>query len=67
MAAHIITGPTDASDYKTYIFPVLLFKRINDVYNEEFSMAMDLYGDEDLASAVEQHRIQIPKGSSQLQ
>ena len=34
MAAHIITGPIDASDYKTYIFPILFFKRINDVYNE---------------------------------
>ena len=24
-AAHIITGPIDASDYKTYIFPILFF------------------------------------------
>lgn len=62
MAAHIITGPIDASDYKTYIFPILFFKRINDVYNEEFETAMELYGDEDLANAAEQHRIQIPKG-----
>ena len=38
MAAHIITGPIDASDYKTYIFPILFFKRINDVYNEEFEI-----------------------------
>lgn len=62
MAAHIITGPIDASDYKTYIFPILFFKRINDVYNEEYQYALDLYGDEDLANAPEQHRIQIPKG-----
>jgi len=62
MAAHIITGPIDASDYKTYIFPILFFKRINDVYNEEFEEALELYGDEDLANAPEQHRIQIPKG-----
>ena len=62
MAAHIITGPIDASDYKTYIFPILFFKRINDVYNEEFETAMELYGDEELANAAEQHRIQIPKG-----
>ena len=34
-AAHIITGPIDASDYKTYIFPILFFKRICDVYDEE--------------------------------
>jgi len=36
--AHIITGPIDASDYKTHIFPILFFKRINDVYNEEDNM-----------------------------
>ena len=62
MAAHIITGPIDASDYKTYIFPILFFKRINDVYNEEFAVAMELYSDEHLANSAEQHRIQIPKG-----
>ncbi len=48
MTAHIITGPIDASDYKTYIFPILFFKRINDVYNEECETAMELYGDEGL-------------------
>ena len=62
MAAHIITGPIDASDYKTYIFPILFFKRINDVYQEEFAAAMQLYGDSVLASSTEQHRIQIPEG-----
>ena len=62
MAAHIITGPVDASDYKTYIFPILFFKRINDVYDEEFEAALETYGDEDLANKPEQHRIQIPKG-----
>jgi type I restriction enzyme M protein len=62
MAAHIITGPIDASDYKTYIFPILFFKRINDVFNEEFEEALELYGDEDLADAPEQHRIHLPKG-----
>ena len=61
-ATHIITGPIDASDYKTYIFPVLFFKRINDVYDEEFKKAFDLYGDKELAAAPEQHRIQIPEG-----
>ena len=44
MSAHIITGPIDASDYKTYIFPILLFKRINDVYNEECETAEEIEG-----------------------
>lgn len=60
-AAHIITGPIDASDYKTYIFPILFFKRICDVYNEEYAKAMEFYGDEEMALAPEQHRIEIPE------
>ena len=63
MAAHIITGPIDASDYKTYIFPILFFKRINDVYDEEFNEAMEIYHDPVIANSQEQHRVQIPKGS----
>ncbi|KPA08802.1 type I restriction-modification system, M subunit [Candidatus Magnetomorum sp. HK-1] len=61
-AAHIITGPIDASDYKTYIFPILFFKRVCDVYDEEFESAMDFYHDEDIAKAPEQHRIEVPEG-----
>ena len=59
-AAHIITGPIDASDYKTYIFPILFFKRICDVYGEEFEEAMEQVDDEELARGDMFHRIQIP-------
>ncbi|UTD56937.1 type I restriction-modification system subunit M [Halomonas sp. MS1] len=59
-AAHIITGPIDASDYKTYIFPILFFKRICDVYDEEFAEAMEQVGDAELAKGDMFHRIQIP-------
>lgn len=61
-AAHIITGPIDASDYKTYIFPVLFFKRICDVYDEEYAEAMEMFdNDTEMAAAPEQHRIAIPE------
>lgn len=60
-AAHIITGPIDASDYKTYIFPILFFKRICDVYDEEFDDAMKKVGDKELAKSSIFHRIQIPE------
>ena len=33
-------GTIDAGDYKQYIFPLLFFKRICDVYNEEFENAL---------------------------
>ena len=39
-AAWILKGPVDASDFKAYIFPLLFFKRISDVYNEEFQNAL---------------------------
>ncbi len=61
-AAHIITGPIDASDYKTYIFPVLFYKRVCDVYDEEFAEAMEYYDDKEMAKAPEQHRILVPDG-----
>ena len=43
-AANILRGPVDAADFKTYIFPLLFFKRISDVYDEEFQVALDESG-----------------------
>ncbi|WP_236170081.1 type I restriction-modification system subunit M [Pseudomonas parasichuanensis] len=62
-AAHIITGPIDASDYKTYIFPILFFKRICDVYDEEFEEVLAKVGSAELAREKIFHRIQVPFGS----
>jgi type I restriction enzyme M protein len=59
-AAHIITGPIDASDYKTYIFPILFYKRICDVYDEELIDAMKQVDDAELAKGDMFHRILIP-------
>ena len=38
-AATQLRGTIDAGDYKQYIFPLLFFKRICDVYDEEFENA----------------------------
>ncbi len=57
-AANILRGPVDASDFKTYIFPLLFFKRISDVYDEEVQQALDDYG----GDFPENHRFQIPDG-----
>ena len=35
-AATALRGTIDAGDYKQYIFPLLFFKRISDIYDEEF-------------------------------
>ncbi|RMH12864.1 MAG: DNA methylase, partial [Gammaproteobacteria bacterium] len=63
-AANILRGPVDASDFKTYIFPLLFFKRISDVYDEEYAAALsESDGDIEYAQFPENHRFQIPEGS----
>lgn len=58
-AATLLRGVIDAGDYKQYIFPLLFFKRICDVYDEEFDQSVAETG-EDFA---ENHRFRIPAGS----
>lgn len=61
-AAWILKGPVDASDFKVYIFPLLFFKRISDVYDEELKIALEESdGDLEYASLPEFHRFEIPK------
>jgi type I restriction-modification system DNA methylase subunit len=63
-AANILRGPIDQGDFKSYIFPLLFFKRICDVYDEEFADALEESdGDLDYAAFAENHRFQIPTGS----
>jgi type I restriction enzyme M protein len=63
-AATLLRGLIDAGDYKQYIFPLLFFKRICDVYDEEYARAFkESDGDLKYASFAENHRFQIPKGA----
>ena len=60
-SANILRGPVDAADFKTYIFPLLFFKRISDVYDEEVEEALsESDGDQQYALFPENHRFQIP-------
>lgn len=60
-AAWILKGPVDAADFKTYVFPLLFFKRISDVHDEEHSAALEAFGgDEEAALFPENYRFQIP-------
>jgi type I restriction-modification system DNA methylase subunit len=61
-AAVILRGLIDAGDYKQYIFPLVFLKRISDVYDEEHTAALNVYGDEELADLPENHRFAIPDG-----
>ncbi|MCC3860740.1 type I restriction-modification system subunit M [Pseudemcibacter aquimaris] len=59
-AAVLLRGQIEASDYKQYIFPLLFYKRMDDVYQEEYIQALELYEDDELAKKPEQHRFVIP-------
>jgi len=57
-AANILRGsPVDRTDWKSYILPLLFFKRICDVWDEEYTEAVETYG-EDFA---DEHRFQVPE------
>ena len=43
-AAVLLRGQIDATGYKEYIFPLLFFKRICDVYDEEYNKALEESG-----------------------
>ncbi|WP_437760902.1 N-6 DNA methylase [Sorangium sp. So ce1389] len=58
-AANILRGsPVDRTDWKSYILPLLFFKRICDVWDEEHAAMLSEYG-EDFA---DEHRFQVPEG-----
>lgn len=63
-AATHLRGHVQAGDYKQFVFPLLFFKRLSDVYDEEFSSALaESGGDEAYATFPEQHRFVIPDGA----
>lgn len=62
-SANILRGPVDAADFKTYIFPLLFFKRISDVNDEEYAAALaESGGDEEYARFPQNYRFQVPEG-----
>ena len=65
-AANILRGSAvDRTDWKGYILPLLFFKRICDVYDEETADALETYGEADPSQFPEVHRFTVPKGRLQ--
>ena len=63
-SANYLRNKIDAGDYKMYIFPLLFYKRICDVYDEEYDTALEeSKGDRDYAASEVNHQFQIPQGS----
>lgn len=60
-AAVLLRGTIDAGDYKQFIFPLLFYKRLCDVFDEEMQTALaESDGDKEFAAFPENHRFQIP-------
>jgi type I restriction enzyme M protein len=62
-AATHLRGQIDAAGYKEYIFPMLFFKRISDVYDEQFAGYLQDGGQEYAKMQAAELAIQIPDGA----
>ncbi len=67
-AACAIRGATDAPKYKDFILPLILYKRLSDVFDDECSTYYEEYGDEELARAIieEDHRQALEEGRTPI-
>lgn len=62
-ACNILRGPIDQDDYKSYVIPILFFKRVSDVYDEETEYNKQKYGDDiEFYPEEELHTFIIPEG-----
>lgn len=63
-SAVLLRTSIDAGAYKQYIFPLLFFKRICDVYDEECAKIIEQYGDDAEAFEWEEnHSFMVPNGA----
>lgn len=63
-AAIILRGLIDAGDYKQFVFPLIFFKRLSDVWDEDYAIALsDAKGDTLYATATANDRFVIPEGA----
>jgi type I restriction enzyme M protein len=51
-AACAIRGATDAPKFKDFILPLIFFKRLSDVFDDEFAGQVKEFGDEEIAREV---------------
>lgn len=61
-ACNILRGPINQDEYKSYVTPLLFYKRLCDVFEEERMEALELAeGDEEVASFAENYRFVVPE------
>lgn len=61
-AADILRGAVSADEYGEFILPLLFYKRLSDVYLDEYEDKLEQFGDEEIARDTMFHRAVIPEG-----
>ena len=51
-AACVIRGATDAPKFKDFILPLIFYKRLSDVFDDEFAKQIEEFGDETVAREI---------------
>ncbi len=51
-AANTIRGASDAPKFKDFILPLIFYKRLSDVFDDEFAKQIEEFGDEKLAREI---------------
>ena len=51
-AACVIRGATDAPKFKDFILPLIFYKRLSDVFDDEFAKQIEEFGDEEMAREI---------------
>ncbi len=51
-AANTIRGQADAPKFKDFILPLIFYKRLSDVFDDEFEKQIEVFGDEDAAREI---------------
>ena len=62
-AATILRGLVDAGDYKQFVFPLLFYKRLSDVWDEDYAQALEETGDATYALETANDRFVIADGA----
>lgn len=62
-AADILRGNVDHSEFRGYVFALLFYKRISDVYQEEVRRLTALLDDEEQARDPWMHNFVVPEGA----